>query len=96
MLNQLGFDFEEQVDFGVSPEFLDEMMEMMEAVNDDDLSQDRLRLFEKQLEVDTLEIEKKLNDLFQSNDIPEAIKLTCKLNYFQRIKSMIHDKLDAI
>jgi molecular chaperone HscB len=95
MLYRLGHDFEEKVDFGLTPEFLSEMLEIMEVVNNDEISQEELQFLKNDILEDMKELEIELDELFSLNNIKEAVKATSKLSYFNRILTMIHEKLDV-
>lgn len=93
-MNQYGFDFDEQSDYGLTPEFLYEMMEMMESVNEETISQEELKEIDSQVNSKIQEIEDQIASLFDKEMIQDAIRATCKLNYFERVKKMINEKLD--
>lgn len=94
-MNQFGYDFDEQTDYGLTPEFLYEMMEIMEIINEEDISQDVLKDIDREIDNKIKEVEGQLEVLFEKETIPEAIRATCKLNYFERVKKMIREKLDV-
>lgn len=95
MLNQLGYDFDEQRDYGLTPDFLNEMVDWMDAVHEDDVSQENLRSWDQEIEGHSFKLQEKLNDQLMLGQIEEAIRSTSKLCFYERLRGMVREKLDV-
>lgn len=72
-------------DTDVDMDFLEKVMNIMEAIDDHMLSQDQLKQLREECEEDMVEVEAELAKLFADKKLDEARRATAKLNYLHRI-----------
>ena len=75
--------------------FLIEIMELMEVVNREELSQQDLKLLMKENEMEREQMGKEFNAAMSQRDFDVARKCAAKINYLVRVGDAIYERTDV-
>jgi len=79
----------------VDQEFLMDTMELMETLNEEELTQDELRSFMSQNEQEREDVGQEFNEAFAARDWLAAKHAAAKLNYLVRSRDTIYEMLEV-